>query len=422
MDTLLYDVRHALRALSKNMSFAVIAVVTLALGIGGNTALFTLLNATLLRPTPGLTAPDRLVWLAGLRRDVGRATLLSYAELRDLRELRGSFSGVAAYEPLPFNLGGNTPERIGGQLVTGDYFAVLGATPALGRSFLPEEDAVPDRNPVAMLSHALWTRRFGASPSVIGTTIVLNGHPFTVIGVTRPRFIGPELDERVPDVWVPIMMFDQAAPDQAKLLASRDARELRVIARLRTGIARSQAERAVSALASRLAAAYPGDYQRLGLSLSGLSGGIHPHNIGEVMPLALLSFGVTGIVLLIACANVANLLLGRAAGRRREIGIRLALGASRVRLIKQLMTESMVLTLIAAVVGLGAALWTSDIALARIGIPVPLDLSPDWRVLATTIAVAVVTGLLFGLVPDLDSTLPEVVPALPDGGVSAPGG
>ncbi|MDQ6888585.1 MAG: ABC transporter permease [Gemmatimonadota bacterium] len=422
MDTLLYDVRYAIRSLRKSASFTVIAILTLALGIGGNSALFALLDATMLRPLPRITAPERLVWLAGLRRDVGRTTLLSYAELRDLRDLRSSFSGIAAYEPLPFNLGGGTPERIAGQMVSGDYFAVLGVTPALGRSFLPEEDAVPGRNPVAVLSDDLWRRRFAADPSAIGTTVVLNGHVFTIIGVAPPRFIGPELDDRVPDVWLPIMMFQQAAPNEPDLLESRAARELRVIARLAPGVDRARADGAVSALASRLAAAYPGDYQTLGLSVSGLTGGVHPHNVGEVLPLAILGFGVTGIVLLIACANVANLLLGRAAGRRREIGIRLALGASRARLLRQLMTESMVLTLAAAVVGLGASVWTSDAALARIGLPIPLDLSPDWRVLAVTIAVAIATGVLFGLVPALDATRPELVPTLKDGGVGTPGG
>ncbi len=416
------DFRYALRSLAKHRGFSIVAIVTLAIGIGANSAIFGLVDAVMLRPLPHIEQPERLVWVSTVTEN-GRLQPVSYADFIDYRDQGGVFADAMAFTLMPVNLliDGGEPERLKGQLVTGGYFSVLGARPALGRTFAPEEDRTPGSHPVVVISHALWTRRFAADPAAVGTSIVVNGHRYTVIGVAAKDFVGAAVGEE-PDVWLPAMMHAEAMPRPAGLLTERNASTFQMIGRLKPGVSAGEADAAVRTIAARIAKEHPRTRKDFSAVASAMTGGLRPSNNGEALPIAALGLGVTAVVLLIACANVANLLLGRAASRRREIGIRLALGASRGRLVRQLLTESLVLAFVAGVLGTLLAAWSLELLVKYLELPFLLDLSLDARTLGWTAAICALTAVAFGLVPALSATRPALVPALREDALSGGSG
>jgi predicted permease len=417
MDTLLQNIRYAVRSLAKTPGFTVVAILTLALGIGANSSVFTLVNAALFRPVPA-PHPERLVWLTGTResqhpRAISFRRQFSYPEVRDYEAQLTRFAALAAYQDIPLALGsGGEPERVTGLIVSGAYFGVLELRPVIGRTFSAADNA-PGAAPVVILSHRLWQRRFGGSRDLVGRTILLNGRPFTVIGVAPEGFIGIDLGAPA-DLWVPLATAAISMPDGARVLEQRNANWLRVIARLKPGATLEQANAEVRTVAARLAAASPEALEGASAGAMPLSGGLDPANRQEAVPIFVMLMAVPVLVLLIACANVANLMLARAAARRREVGIRLALGATRWRLFTQLLTESLVLTVCAGAAGLLVSFWLNDLLIAVSHLPpeVAVALTPDVRVLVFTAVVALATGLLFGLVPAFGASRPDLVPTL----------
>ncbi len=420
METLMQDLRYAARALAKTPGFTAVAVLTLALGIGANGSVFTLVNAALFRP---IAAPhaDRLVWFLGTREFarenyVSLTRQFSYPELRDYTAQLTQVSRLGGFQNIPLALGsGGAPERISGQIVTSGFFQALEHRPVAGRFFADADDA-PGATPVAVLGHRLWERRFERASDIVGRDIVINGRPFMVIGIAPAGFVGTDIGYHV-DVWVPTGTVAIAMPDGARLLELRDANWLRVLGRLKPGGTVAQANAEARTIAARLVAAHP-DLEGNGARVIQLAGGLDPTNQKEAVPIFVLLMAVPVLVLLIACANVANLMLARAATRRREVGIRLALGATRWRLFRQLFTEALLLTLVAGGVGMLISLWLNDLLIAVSQLPpdVGLALTPDIRVLTFTAAVALATCILFGLVPAYGASRPDLVPALKDEG------
>ena len=419
MGTLLHDIRYGVRMLARNPGFTAMAVLSLALGIGANTSIFSLINEAILRPLP-VEEPERLVTLF-TDRESGLHNDFSYPDYADYRDRNEVLSGFIAYDQAPINLsGGGQTERIWGQIVTGNYFSVLGVDAAIGRTFLPEEDRVPGASPVAVISHGLWQRQFGGDAGVVGQAVTLNGHRFTVVGIAPAGFTGA-VRGFLPDIWVPIMMHEQIRPPQGflqgrNILEERGARWLKVMGRLRPGLDLAEARAAMRTLAEQLAGEYPQFTEAQLVLLPGGRG--HAQFVTDFsLPLTIL-MAAAGLVLLIACANVANLLVARASVRRREIAIRLALGASRRRLLRQLLTESMLLAVIGGGAGLLLAVWMTELLLLFTPpsnfMPVALEGSLDLRVLTFALLLSLSTGLVFGLAPALQASSPDVVPALKD--------
>ena len=395
LETLLQDLRFGVRALRKSPGFAAAAVLSIGLGIAANCTIFSMVSRFVLRPAP-VGDPSTLMALHTTERGEC-CNHFSWPLFTDLREQAKSFSGFAAYFDLvPASIGGNgEPERVWGQSTTANFFDVAQLSMTVGRGFTGDEEHLP----VIVLGHRLWLRRFGADSAIAGKTITLSGRPFTVVGVSPPAFRGldPPLD---PEFWVPLGNLDQLLPKTTNF-ESRNFNWLAVVGRLRPGITHAQAAAELHLLSQRLAQAHPEAQKDIGFRFDP-AGSLPPRYKSAVLIFLGALTVVVLLVLCIACANVANLFLAQASGRQREIAVRLALGATRGHLLRQMLTESVMLSLCGGLLGLTLSLWATEALSAfRLPAPVPLDLSVgvDWRVLLYAFALSVVTGLLFGLAP-----------------------
>ncbi len=411
--SLLQDTRYAARQLARAPGFAVVAVLTLALGIGANTALFTLANAILIRSRPGVRDAEQLVWIAPLDRRTGRPRASSYPDYRAYRaELTDIFSDVAAIEDVWVSVGGGEePARVRAQYVSASFFRMLGTPVPLGRS-LSEDDERVGAPAVAVMSHHFWETRFGRDPAIVGREVVVNGDRLTVVGVAARQFNGPDHDDQWRALWIPIAMMPRLQPGTGfDWLTSTNLAFLRLIGRLRPGVEQRRADAAVATVAARLwradSTARTSRTARTFSARSGIS--FDP----ELAAVAALASAVTGVILLIACANVSNLLLARAVARRREVAVRLAIGASRGRLVRQLLTESLLLGVLASGAALLLALWGAH-AIVTTMVPLPLELAPDVRVVMFSVGAAMLATVLFGLVPALHATRTDVAVTLKD--------
>ena len=424
---MLKDIRHGLRALARNPLFTLVAVLSLGLGIGVNSTIFSVFNGLLWRPLPVPDA-DRLVVGATRASDDAFYGGFAYPEVPDYAAA-GIFDGVAPYTMAECALGlpgQDEASRIYGEAVGGTFFEVLRPRFILGRGFRPDEGASLGREPVVVLSHRLWQRRFAGDPAVVGRTVSLNAQPFTVVGVTAQEFRGVYAVFFDADFWVPITMLPRLDASYASAMAGREAREFRLIGRLPKGGTIEQGRAAMGTVSARLAAAYPETNRGLKAFLfRELDTRPELGADGAANGVAAMFLAVTGLVLLIACANVANLLLARGAARRKEIAMRAALGASRAQVVRHLLTESVLLSLLAGGVGLGVGAMASDLLggiQVPTDIPLVLDASTDLRVVLFTIGISLLAGVAFGLLPALRATRLALVPALKDGEGAAPSG
>jgi len=417
METLLTDLRYGLRSLIKQPGFTAVAVLSIALGIGVNTTIFSFVNAALFRPLP-FAEPERLV-------RVWDGNSVSYPDYVAYRDDTRVFSGLAAYAQRPMSLVVNgESERIEGEFVSGNYFDVLKANPALGRGFLAEEDRAPGTSPVVVISNTLWRQRYNSDPGIIGKSVSLNHQPYTVIGVMPEKFVGATVISP-PDLWVPMMM-EPIAIAGSHSLTSPDEGWLMMLGRLRPDANLSAAEVAVETIARRLhqerrernsGPEEPGGRIVAVVAARGLM--VPPQGRAPTFVIVGVLMMVVSLVLLVACANVANMLLARAVKRRKEIAVRLALGAGRWRITRQLLTESVLLSVIGGVAGLLLALWGTDLLVALLprsltGNSIAPDLTPDVRVFGYTLLLSFATGVIFGLLPALQSSKADVVADLKD--------
>jgi predicted permease len=422
MRTLLQDLRFGVRTLLKSPGFALVAVVTLALGIGANTAIFSVVNGLLLRPLPYADS-ERLaiIWTHSPGANVAQ-DWPSPGQFSAVRSQTSVFESMALARGMSYNLAGESgAERVGGVQVSSEMFPLLGARPQLGRVFLPEEDA-PGRPQTVVLSHGLWQRRFGGDPSVVGRSLTLNGQSYAVVGVMPADFqLGYEVMPTVgavqqPDVLLPL-------PLSAERMESQGDENYNVVARLKPGATFQQARAELDLAARRLAQQFPETYTQ-GRAFSFSVRPLLEQVVGDVRPALLVLLGAVGFVLLIACANVANLLLARAAVREKEMAVRTAIGAGRWRIVRQLLTESLALSLVGGALGLLVAFWGLDAlrALAPGNIPRLQNVALDGRVLLFTSAVTMLTGVLFGLAPALRGSRVNLGETLKEGGRSLVGG
>ncbi len=428
MANLLQDLRFAVRLLIRNRAVTLVAVLSLALGIGANTTVFTLVNAILLQPML-VRDIDRLVTIGTNEVRNNTPVVLggtSRPNFEDLRDQNSVLSGatLTGFSALALS-GSGEPEQIFAQIVSGNYFDVLGAPVAAGRTFRPEEDQRFGEHPVAVLAYGLWQRRFGGDRNLIGQPIKLNGHEFTVIGVTGEGFRGT-MPVGGPDLWVPFAMHQQALTGLGtEMYKSRRGLGFQAFGRLKDGVTLEQARANVDSIGKSLEAAFPTDNRGRSFALTPFTEGVMPPAFRQQLVLSgTIGMVVVGLVLLIACGNVANLLLARASARRQEIAVRLSVGASRSRLIRQLLTESILLSFAGGVAGLLIAYWARAVLWA---LRPPfmqanfIDLDFDGRVLAFAGIASLVTGIVFGLVPALQSSRPNLVTELKERTAQATG-
>ena len=424
METLLQDLRFGVRTLLKNPGVSAIAILALALGTGANSAIFSVVNAIMLRPLP-YGQPERLVMMWGTNSKSGISQdSFSVPNILDYREQNSTLEQIAAYSQDDFNMStGGEPIHCQGAFVTANYFSVLGLSPNLGRPFVDGEDQ-SRATPVVIISDGLWRRQFGADPNILNTAIQLNGASFNLIGVMGPGFQSPNLGD---ELWATIAIDggdrlripSSGSPEQIK---QRNRRFLTCVARLKPGTSIGQAQSDVSNIASRLEQQFPNDNSSLGVNLVPM----HKQVVGDIGAALAVLIASVGAVLLIACGNVANLLLARAAGRQKEIAIRTALGAARSRIIRQLLTESVLLGFAGGLLGLGFAFFGIKllVALNPPNIPRLNEINIDLRVLGFTIVISLLTGLIFGLAPALQASKPNLNEMLKEGarGSSVGGG
>jgi len=407
------DIRYAIRGLVKRPGFVAVAVITLALGIGANTAIFSLVNTVLLRSLP-VERPNEIVSVAVRGKDDSMSAF-SYPNYKDFRDRNDVLSGLLVYRFVPLSLSrGGTNERIWGYEVSGNYFDVLNVKAIQGRTFLPEEDQTKLSHPVAVISHESWQRRFGGDPSLVGKDLLINNHQFRVIGITPEGFKGTELVYS-PEIWLPASMMEWAEPG-ANWIDSRNAKNFFGIGRLKSSVSTRQAEASLNLLTQQLAKEYPDTNEGQSIRLVP-PGFILPDLRGAVVSFTWVLMAAVGLVLLVTCTNLAGLMLARATDRRKEIAIRLAMGANRLRLIRQLLTESILLSFLGGVVGLLLALWIIKVLLALkppIDFPLALDVGVDWRVLLFSLSVSIVAGAIFGMAPALQATRPNILGTLKD--------
>lgn len=411
METLIKDIRYAFRGLLKRPGFAAVGIASLALGIGANTAIFSLVNTVLLRSLPVAQAEE--VVSVSVRAKDDSISAFSYPNYKDFRDRNQVLSGLVAYRFVPLSMSreGNNA-RVWGYEVSGNYFDVLGVRAIKGRTFQPEEDQGRSAHPVIVISHDCWQRRFGGDPNVIGTEVLLNNHQFKVIGIAPAGFKGTEF-VYTPEMWMPAAMIEWVEPG-ATWLDDRGSGNFFLAGRLKPGTGPSQAEASLNLLAQQLAKEYPDTNEGQTIRV-GPAGFILPDLRGAVVSFTWILMVAVALVLLVTCANLAGLLVARATDRRKEIGIRLAMGANRWRLIRQLLTESILLSFIGGVLGMLLAVWMINLLLAfkpPIDFPLSLDIAIDWRVLVFSLLVSLVTGAIFGLAPALQATRPALVTTL----------
>jgi len=414
METILQDIRYGLRVLLRRPVFTIVAVATLALGIGANAAIFSVVDAVLLRPLP-YPEPDRLVaiWETNSQpeREPNVRNEVAMGNFRDWRTQQTSFADIAALTYSSLNLTGVAePERIQGALVTTNLFSVIGVQPVMGRSFVEEEEQ-PASARAVIVSHALWQRRFGSDPALVGKTLSLSGNQVTVIGIMPPGF---ELEfpvTRQVDMWLPMRITGSDT--------DRQSHYLYVLGRLKPAVSIAEAQAGMNVLASQLQQEYPKTNSDKGANVVAL----HQQLVGNVQPYLRVLFAAVGFVLLIACANVASLLLARVTERHKEVAIRMAIGASRARIIRQLLTESILLSTVGGLAGLLLAYWGTDLlkALAPPDVPRLGEIGLHGPVFAWTLGVSVVTGVLFGLAPALGASKPDLNASLRESGRSSAG-
>ncbi len=425
MDGIFQDIRYAIRMLVKSPGFTLVAVISLALGIGANTTIFTVVNAVMLNPLP-VEDSSRLVQINTTDESnpsiAGFNLPVSFPNFEDIRDQNDVFEEVftTGFPQLTLSGDRREPAQVNGFLVTANFFDALGVRPVKGRGFLPDEDQHKGGDQVVVLSYALWQREFGADAGIIGKPIILNSVPFEVIGVAPAGFKGMRTIGDPDLVWIPTSMHEMAMPPNlSRFFENRRALFTLPYARLRPGVSMEQAEAAVQTIGTRLREAYPVPNKGRSFTLTSVREAALGFPAGRGAMVSALMMSVVGLVLLIACVNLANLLLARGAAREKEMSIRAALGAGRSQLVRQLLTESIVLSIAGGAAGLLVAFWAKDVLWAFR--PPFLDenaiqLTLDPTVLLFTMGLAVLTGLLFGLVPAIKTSDPDLNSSLRVGG------
>ena len=421
METLIQDIRFGIRSLLKHRAFTAIAAMTLALGVGVNSTIFSAVNATLMRSL-SVPHPENLVYVF----NGNPGSNFSYPDYAEMRDQNHVFDGLIAWGGITASLNSNDQsDLVSGAVVTGNYFQVLGVGAEKGRVITPEDDLTPGAHPVVVVSHGLWQRRFGGEQNIVGRQMLLNGHNFTIIGVAPPEFGGAQLGV-VRDLYVPMMMQAIVRPPRGgysgemdpDLLKKRGNRWLYNVGRLKPGVTIGQAQAELMLIAKQQETAYPETNRNRGVKVFAFSQSDDPEQLGQFGSVAVLLMSVVGLVLLIACANVANLLLARGSARGKEIAIRLAIGATRWRIVRQLLTESVLLGTLGGILGLLLAWWAAASLRAMPppagALPLAPQFSIDLRVLLFTLGLALLAGIVFGLAPALRISRPAIIPALKD--------